>query len=537
MSDEQEGGLKEGEVLMIRLKTVRVLLTKQDECVTDLSKLLNFVVRTAASSARLKWLLSSRNEAHIKQELKYINAEARLSLELKQNAEQVSYAVKAFIDCMLPVLSSLSDQSLRNQLEKPEIWNPLEVVDEAPIGLHELYDLMMNRVQKLKKSNSEICRLLLSATSIAYRPLCLAEIGSMCRLSGQISVVERNAQTLVAMCGSFLTIQNNQVFLVHRSAKDYLINKMQDTTLLSQTKAHGHMYVQSLKIISNALRRDMYGLIAPGYPIDEIQVPVPDLLAPLRYSCVYWVDHLCESNPVISAVDIDCLQEKGNVHDFLKEKYLYWLETLSLCGSMPKGVRSIARLRSLVQGKERSNPVKALFDDAYRFIMFHRAVIESYPLQTYVSARFFSPRNSCIWQQFQHEEPKEITISTAMSDGWSGCLQTLEGHSRPVRSVIWNASSGTCLQTLEGHSEPVSSVAFSHDSTRLASASDDSTVKIWNASSGTCLQTLEGHSEPVSSVAFSHDSTRLASASNDNTVRIWDASSGACLQPLEGHSD
>jgi WD40 repeat protein len=38
------------------------------------------------------------------------------------------------------------------------------------------------------------------------------------------------------------------------------------------------------------------------------------------------------------------------------------------------------------------------------------------------------------------------------------------------------------------------------------------------------------------SVAFSHDSTRLASASGDNTVRIWDASSGACLQKLEGHS-
>ncbi|KAF2678939.1 hypothetical protein K458DRAFT_272395, partial [Lentithecium fluviatile CBS 122367] len=34
----------------------------------------------------------------------------------------------------------------------------------------------------------------------------------------------------------------------------------------------------------------------------------------------------------------------------------------------------------------------------------------------------------------------------------------------------------------------------------------------------------------VTSVAFSHDSTRLASASYDNTVNIWDASSGKCLQ-------
>jgi WD40 repeat protein len=66
----------------------------------------------------------------------------------------------------------------------------------------------------------------------------------------------------------------------------------------------------------------------------------------------------------------------------------------------------------------------------------------------------------------------------------------------------------------------VFSVAFSHDSARLASASDDSTVKIWDASSGACLQTLEGYSGVVFSVAFSHDSARLASASNDRTVKI-----------------
>ena len=46
------------------------------------------------------------------------------------------------------------------------------------------------------------------------------------------------------------------------------------------------------------------------------------------------------------------------------------------------------------------------------------------------------------------------------------------------------------------------------------------------------LQTLEGHSAWVHSVAFSHDSTRLASVSDDNTIKIWDASSGECLQTL-----
>jgi WD40 repeat protein len=196
-----------------------------------------------------------------------------------------------------------------------------------------------------------------------------------------------------------------------------------------------------------------------------------------------------------------------------------------------------------------------LVQDAQRFIMYHKGVIESYPLQTYISALLFSPTGSLVRQQFQHEEPKGITVSPAMSDSWSACLQTLEGHSMEVTSVafshdsarlasasgdrtvkIWDARSGACLQTLEGHSSGVWSVAFSHDSTRLASASWDNTVKIWDASSRACLQTLKGHSNEVTSVVFSHDSARLASASGDRTVKIWNAHSGACLQTLEGHS-
>jgi WD40 repeat protein len=197
-----------------------------------------------------------------------------------------------------------------------------------------------------------------------------------------------------------------------------------------------------------------------------------------------------------------------------------------------------------------------LVQDARRFIMYHKGAIEGCPLQTYASALLFSPTGSLVRQLFQHEEPEAISIRPALSDEWSACLQTLEGHSSYVSSVtfspdstrlasasydrtvkIWDASSGACLQTLEDHSDWVSSVAFSPDSTRLASASHDRTVKIWDASSGTCVHTLKDHSNVVTSVAFSHDSTRLASASYDRTVKIWDASSGACVHTLKGHSD
>ncbi|MHC5719106.1 MAG: WD40 repeat domain-containing protein, partial [Nostoc sp.] len=92
------------------------------------------------------------------------------------------------------------------------------------------------------------------------------------------------------------------------------------------------------------------------------------------------------------------------------------------------------------------------------------------------------------------------------------------------------------LNTLEGHSSWVYSVVFSPDGQRLASASDDKTIKLWDVATGKAVQTLTGHSRGVNSVVFSPDGHRLASASDDKTIKLWDVATGKALQTLTGHS-
>ena len=93
----------------------------------------------------------------------------------------------------------------------------------------------------------------------------------------------------------------------------------------------------------------MYSLEALGYPIENVKLPEADPLAVLRYPCIYWIDHLCDSEPNSLANRAGNLQVLGAVDEFLRKRYLYWLEGLSLCKSVGIGVVSMGKLWSLVQ--------------------------------------------------------------------------------------------------------------------------------------------------------------------------------------------
>ncbi len=132
-------------------------------------------------------------------------------------------------------------------------------------------------------------------------------------------------------------------------------------------------------------------------------------------------------------------------------------------------------------------------------------------------------------------------------------LRTLAGHTHGVTALalladgrlasgsedgtikLWNTSSGACEATLEGHTLGVTALAALADG-RLASGSTDAKIKLWNANSGACLATLEGHVGEVTALAALADG-RLASGSEEGTIRLLNTSSGACEATFEQHTD
>ena len=101
---------------------------------------------------------------------------------------------------------------------------------------------------------------------------------------------------------------------------------------------------------------------------------------------------------------------------------------------------------------------------------------------------------------------------------------------------IWDAATGKLQRELQGHGDSVTSVAFSPNGERVASGSDDRTVRIWDAATGQLQRELKGHSGVVASVAFSPSGAQVASGSRDKTIRIWDAVTGQLQRELKGHS-
>ena len=91
-----------------RLKSIYLIIDALDECTVNLNQLLDLISRTASTSPRVKWIVSSRNEPNIEARLRVDNTQ-RLSLEL--NEEYVSRAVQMFIDFKVSKLRLIEDDS------------------------------------------------------------------------------------------------------------------------------------------------------------------------------------------------------------------------------------------------------------------------------------------------------------------------------------------------------------------------------------------------------------------------------------------
>lgn len=594
------------------LEPVYFIVDALDECDDGLPELIDLIARSLTITDKVNWLVSSRPSvplgtcvaANALVELDSQRLEAPVHAYIHHQLARLQHAdgyTDAIIGDMAHEITNRAHNTylwvwfVFQRLTKPgkngKTLNgmyALRVIQQFPPGLSALYDHIMATIERGEEDDPAYCKAALRAVYHAYRPLSLSELATF------VDLPEGQVVRIVGECGSFLTLTNTTVGVIHQSANDYLTdNYLARLGPTGVAEGHADMGRLCLGAMAAGLHKNIYNLPGMGPYERNTPSPNPEPLAAVRYACVYWVDHIRDA---VGQFD-GSLLDTELIYSFLLEHLLHWLEALSLLNKIPSGLASIRVLRDLVPVEETSE-FAYFVRDTLSFIMWNSYCIELSPLQTYASALLFSPRNSKVRRHFEGQHELDwIKTKPAVNENWEPYVQ-LNGHKHRVMSAtfspdgkqlvsgsvdetakIWDVGSGMCICTLIGHTNNVNCVAFSlPDGKHVASGAWGGTIKIWDVASGDCIHTLrprtyiltatslafsptsdtqlacgfdkgiievwdvameecvrvlQAHAKDVTAVAFSPDGKQLMSSSRDGTTKVWDVASGLCLQTHE----
>lgn len=197
----------------------------------------------------------------------------------------------------------------------------------------------------------------------------------------------------------------------------------------------------------------------------------------------------------------------------------------------------------------------SLLQDAHRFALRNRFIVDQAPLQIYVSALLFAPTSSETRRISGDSLRKYFVLMPHVPDGWGAERQKLEGHQLNVRNVafspdasvvmtassefdspvrLWDAVTGEERQRLQIGSS-LTAISMSPCWTIMATGSKNK-VRIWDPVTGEQQHKLKGHTDIINDLSFSSNAKLLVSGSKDKTVRLWDSTTGREVAKLDGEN-
>ncbi|CAN9211420.1 unnamed protein product [Alternaria alternata] len=166
-----------------------------------------------------------------------------------------------------------------------EIWEALE---DLPSGLPGIYSRMLLSIPVKRRSVSQA---ILRWVTMAARPLQLQELAAATevRPSSTQVTIEQAIRNAIALCGPLLKVQEQEVSLIHQSARDYLQRKERDSdTVLEGFRliAESSHLELAQKCVDCVAQSDLQHRV-----INLDAKPGPKESPLLRYATLHWPEH------------------------------------------------------------------------------------------------------------------------------------------------------------------------------------------------------------------------------------------------------
>ena len=132
--------------------------------------------------------------------------------------------------------------------------------------------------------------------------------------------------------------------LHHPSFRDFLLDRERCSDSRFQVdkkQAHRTLANDCIRLMRDSFTQAVWGQQAPGTLVADMEsIQIEQFISPeVKYACLYWIRHLQKSNTQ--------LFDNDQVHQFLEEHLLHWLEALGWIGEISEGILAITSLESI----------------------------------------------------------------------------------------------------------------------------------------------------------------------------------------------
>jgi WD40 repeat protein len=443
-----------------------------------------------------------------------------------------------------------------------------KVLTEVPKGMESLYKQMLEMVKAQSPRLQLMAKRILTWTICCWRPLSINEL--QVALQPEFQGFVRLEQTIIQICGHFISVDNSKISLVHATARSFLLHGTDnESPFIDPREGHEHLAIVSLKYLSSnhwrlvfknvelssskfesSTRMDRLSIAEKNHPL-------------LRYSTCHWAYHVSRSSAGAKELMIV-------LKAFLEKYALSWIEGIALSHKLRYVTRSAQYLKAYAKKRLRGSHVdtqEILFSlrappkDEHNLQMwandfihivgkFGRNLVQS-PSSIHSIVPSLCPQISMVHKTYGFSDERFLSIAGLASEGWGDCLSSVTvGNDEIVSKVLATESYFLTLISTTGtvvvwhaevceearrihHGEYVSMMALNRSGTRLVTAGF-SKFRVWDISTGKEIHCLLKTSPGITmAIAFGPTDSQLLVGLDDCSVTRYDLTNSSTISRFE----